>query len=92
MLAAQAIVEAPSNTNEAERIYIEKLQEKLLPELKTGEWLAKFFYEQKTIRNLLLKRYGQRFCEAMADVFMGERSYPTDVKKRMKQKIKELVF
>ena len=92
MLAAQAITEADLNTNEADKLYMEKLNKKLIPELKTGEWLAKFFYEQKTIRNLLLKKYGQRFSEAMADIFMGDRSYPTDIKKRMKQKIKELVF
>lgn len=92
MLAAKAIADADLNTSEAEKLYMEKLHEKLIPELKTGEWLAKFFYEQKTIRNLLLKKYGQRFSEAMADVFMGDRSYPTDIKKRMTQKIKELVF
>lgn len=92
MLAAQAIYEANLDPKEAETLYMEKLKKKLLPELKTGAWLAKFFYEQKTIRNLLLKKYGQRFSEAMADIFMGERSYPADIKKRMKQKIKELVF
>ncbi|MDT7832078.1 NAD(P)/FAD-dependent oxidoreductase [Flavobacteriaceae bacterium S356] len=92
MLAARAIAEADLNMSEAEKLYMEKLNEKLIPELKTGEWLAKFFYEQKTIRNLLLKKYGQRFSEAMADIFMGDRSYPTDIKKRMTQKIKELVF
>lgn len=92
MLAAQAIAESRLDVAEAEELYMEKLSEKLLPELKTGEWLAKFFYEQKTIRNLLLKKYGQRFSESMADIFMGDRSYPTDIKKRMKQKIKELVF
>lgn len=92
VLAAKAISESGNDRNEAERLYMEKLNEKLLPELKTGEWLAKFFYEQKTIRNLLLKKYGQRFSESMADIFMGDRSYPTDIKKRMKEKIKELVF
>lgn len=92
MLAAKAIAESDLDTHEAEKLYMQKLHEKLIPELKTGEWLAKFFYEQKTIRNLLLKKYGQRFSESMADIFMGDRSYPTDIKKRMKQKIKELVF
>lgn len=92
VLAAQAIAEANLDKTEAERSYMHKLNEKLLPELKTGEWLAKFFYEQRTIRNLLLRKYGQRFSEAMADVFMGDRSYPTDIKKKMKEKIKELVF
>jgi geranylgeranyl reductase family protein len=92
VLAAESIVESQLNPQEAEKLYMEKLNQKLLPELKTGEWLAKFFYEQKTIRNLLLKKFGQRFSESMADIFMGDRSYPTDIKKRMKQKIKELVF
>jgi len=92
MLVAQSIAESQLNGKEAEKLYLEKLEEKLLPELKTSEWLAKFFYEQKTIRNLLLKKYGQRFSESMADIFMGDRSYPTDIKKRVKEKIKGLVF
>ncbi|TYP98274.1 geranylgeranyl reductase family protein [Tenacibaculum adriaticum] len=91
-LAAEAIIEADQNPELAEKLYVEKLEENLLPEIRTGLWLAKWFYEQKTIRNVLLKKYGQRFSEAMADVFHGKRTYPKDIKKTIKQKIKELVF
>ncbi len=91
-LAAEAIIESNQEKDLAEKLYIEKIENRLLPEIKTGLWLSKWFYEQKTIRNLLLKKYGQRFSEAMADVFHGKRSYPTDIKKTIKNKIKELVF
>ncbi|SFT37229.1 geranylgeranyl reductase family [Lishizhenia tianjinensis] len=91
-LAAEAIVESEGEKGLAEKIYQDKLESKLLPELRTGLWLSKWFYEQKTVRNLMLKKYGQRFSEAMADVFHGERSYPTDIKKAIKEKVKELVF
>lgn len=91
-LAAEAIIEAKMNKKLAEDIYLEKLGEKLLPEINTGLWLSKWFYEQKTVRNMLLKRYGQRFSEAMADVFHGDRTYPSDVKKVLRNKIKELMF
>ncbi len=91
-LAAEAIIESEQNSKLAEKLYTEKLEEKLLPEIKTGLWLSKWFYEQKTIRNILLKKYGQRFSEAMADVFHGKRSYPKDIKAAIKQKVKELVF
>ncbi len=92
LLAAESIAEAELNSAEAEKLYLEKINKKLIPEIKTGLWLSKWFYEQKTIRNIMLKKYGQRFSEAMADVFMGDKSYPTDTGKKITQKIKELVF
>lgn len=90
-LAAEAIIESNKDAELAEKLYLEKLEENLLPEITTGLWLSKWFYEQKTIRNLLLRKYGQRFSEAMADVFHGKRSYPKDIKATIKQKIKSLV-
>ncbi|WP_272148772.1 geranylgeranyl reductase family protein [Tenacibaculum aiptasiae] len=91
-LAAEAIIESNKDFELAGKLYEEKLENTLLPEIKTGLWLAKWFYEQKTIRNLLLSKYGQHFSEAMADVFHGDRNYPKDVKASIKKKIKSLVF
>ncbi len=92
VLVAEAISESNLHLEKAKELYLEKLEAKLLPEIKTGLWLAKWFYEQKTIRNVMLKKYGQRFSEAMADIFHGERSYPKDIKQAITKKIKELVF
>ncbi|RBW58294.1 geranylgeranyl reductase [Tenacibaculum sp. E3R01] len=91
-LAAEAIFESNKDNELAGKLYIEKIEENLLPEIKTGLWLSKWFYEQKTVRNILLKKFGQQFSEAMADVFHGDRSYPKDIKKTIKQRIKDLVF
>lgn len=91
LLVAEAIDESNGVYMQAKELYLQKLNKKILPELKTGIWLSKWFYNQKTVRNILLKKYGQRFSEAMADVFHGKKSYPTDIKKKIKQKIKELV-
>ena len=91
-LAAEAIVEHNKVANLASQAYNDKIQNKLLPEIKAGIWLSKWFYEQKTVRNLLLQKYGQYFSESMADIFHGERGYPTDIKKTITHKIKELVF
>ncbi|SNR16840.1 geranylgeranyl reductase family protein [Tenacibaculum jejuense] len=92
VLVANAIIESNSNVEKASELYLEKLNERLIPEIQTGLWLAKWFYEQKTIRNVLLKKYGQRFSDAMADIFHGDRSYPTDIKQAISKKVKELVF
>lgn len=91
-LAAEAIIESEKNQELASELYESKLEKDLLPELRTAVWLAKWFYEQKTIRNILLKKYGQRFSEEMADVFHGKRTYPKNIKQTLKNKIKELVF
>ena len=71
---------------------MDKLEDTILPEGRTGLWLATCFYEQKTIRNLLLKKFGHRFSESMADVFMGDKVYPRNIKKKIKEKIKQLVL
>ncbi|AUC14309.1 geranylgeranyl reductase [Tenacibaculum sp. SZ-18] len=92
VLVAEAISESDLNLQKATELYNDKLNKKLIPEIKTGLWLAKWFYEQKTIRNVMLKKYGQRFSDAMADIFHGDRSYPTDIKQAITKKIKELVF
>ena len=39
-----------------------------------------------------MKRYGQKFGEYMVDVFMGDRTFPANVKKKLAQKIKQAVF
>ncbi len=91
VLVAEAIVEGELDYIKSKELYLQKLNAKMLPELKTGMWLSKWFYEQKTIRNLLLKKYGQQFSEAMADIFHGKRSYPKDIKKTIQAKIKSLI-
>lgn len=92
VLVAEAISESNLQLKEAETLYLKKINTKLLPEINTALWLAKWFYEQKTIRNIMLKKYGQRFSEAMADIFHGDRSYPKDIKLKIKEKVKALVF
>lgn len=92
VLAAQAIVEANKDADQAAKLYNDKLEATILPELRTGVKLAKVFYEQETIRNILVKKYGQSLCEAMTDIFMGERTYPKDPNASIKKRIKNYVF
>jgi len=92
VLVAEALIESSLDGKKAERLYVEKLEQKILPEIKTGLWLSKWFYGQTKVRNLLLKKYGQYFSEAMADVFHGDRSYPKDIKKSIGKKLKEVIF
>ena len=64
----------------------------LLPELKMGVYLSKLFYENERARNFLIKRYGARVCEGMTDILMGNRVYPHDLKKKIKEKAVEINF
>ncbi|WP_139958134.1 geranylgeranyl reductase family protein [Flavicella sediminum] len=92
VMAAEAIVEGKLDSKKSQELYEAKLNEVLIPELKTGAYLAKLFYENTSLRNLLMKRYGSRMCEAMTEVFMGERTYPADIKKKITEKFKGMVF
>jgi geranylgeranyl reductase family protein len=89
---AEAIIESNLNTTTAEEIYLKKLNIKLLPELKSGVTLSKFFYKNNTIRNYILKKYGQHFSDLMVDILHGDKPFPTDVAKKLKAKIKEQLF
>lgn len=91
-LVAEAIVESKMNLETARSLYEEKLHEKLVPELRSGEFLANYFYKKNPIRSFMFKKYGQKFGEFMVDILMGDKTFPVNVKKKLAQKIKESVF
>ena len=91
-LAAEAIADSNMELENAKTNYKHLLNKKLLPELKTGDQLAKLFYENKTLRNLVLKHYGRNTAELMTDIFMGKRSYPHDYKQKIRTRLKTAVF
>jgi flavin-dependent dehydrogenase len=90
-IAAQAIIESIHTPAKLDEVYYNKLRANLLPQLKLGRFLADIFYGKTWIRKPLFNRYGQRLCEALTDVFMGEREYPHDAMKRAGKYLKELV-
>lgn len=91
-LAAEALIESKLEIETAKDLYEKKLHEKLIPELRSAEYLSGYFYKKNPLRNILMKKYGQKFGEYMVDVFMGDRSFPVNVKKKLKEKIKESLF
>ncbi|MFY0631234.1 MAG: NAD(P)/FAD-dependent oxidoreductase [Flavobacteriaceae bacterium] len=91
-LVAEAIIESNLDLGVATKLYEEKLHEKLVPELRSGEFLMAYFYKKNPLRSFLFKKYGQRFGEFMVDILMGDKTFPVNVKKKLAQKIKEAVF
>ncbi|ARV13978.1 geranylgeranyl reductase family protein [Polaribacter sp. SA4-12] len=89
---AEAIIESNLNKELAEKLYIEKLNIKLLPELQSGVTLSKFFYHNNPARNYLLKKHGQRFSDLMVDILHGDKPFPTNVSEKLKAKIKGKLF
>lgn len=92
VLAAQSIAESNLNADVAAKVYHEKLEEELLPQLRTGVVAAKYVYKHKKIRNYFAKKYGSYLTSALADVFMGDRTLPKDYKAAFKRKFKEVIF
>jgi len=91
-LCAEAMALSEGDLSKAKTLYEEKLNDSLLPELRTGVKLSKLFYESKALRNMLLKQIGQQAAEAMTDVFMGDRTYPKDYKKSIARRMKQRIF
>lgn len=92
IMAAEAIVASGLDQQKAEENYNTKLNETLIPELKTGVRLSKLFYENEKIRNFLIKKYGDRICEVMTQILMGERTYPANITKQIKKKLRKAIF
>jgi geranylgeranyl reductase family protein len=83
ILAGKAIAQHFGNPAEAQKAYYSSLEERILPELRFSEQLARFFYGFPTIRNYFVRRNGERYCEIMTDLFTGKMSLSRDVKDRI---------
>ncbi|WP_299669907.1 geranylgeranyl reductase family protein [uncultured Polaribacter sp.] len=92
IMAAESIIEGNLDEKLSAEIYNNKLNEDLIPELKTGLRLSKLFYENEKIRNFLIKKYGDSICEGMTQILMGERTYPKDINKKIKKKLRNAIF
>jgi flavin-dependent dehydrogenase len=88
-LAGRAIAQHPEKAGE---VYEQLLKEEILHDLKISSFLSKIFYENPRLRNLLIDRYGQRGCEILTDIFMGDRKFPKDIRKKLREKIPLLPF
>jgi len=74
-LAAAAILQGRGEPARVRQNYQAALQRTILPELRGARRLAFLLYRHPTWRTWLLRRYGQRFTNVMADVIAGERRY-----------------
>jgi len=91
-LVAEALAETNLSPEKASELYLEKLNQKILPELKASSLLAKYFYNNNFLRKMMLKKFGQYFNEYMVDVLQGTKGFPTNVSERLKNKIKQAMF
>lgn len=90
-MAVEAIVASGLDPVKAGALYELQLKEGLLAEINTALSVSKWYYSQRIIRNFLMKKYGDHFISNMVDVFTGEKSYPKDLLKSLKRKIREMV-
>lgn len=88
-LAAEAIIESELNPEKVGSLYQQKLEKELLPEIKTSQTAAKWFYNYRIIRNMLLRKYGDYAINFMTDIYIGSRGYPKDLMKTIKNKISD---
>ncbi len=76
-LAARALARAEPDPS----LYLRSLRRELLPELRIARALAWVTYRQARLARPLLRRRGRVFTERLTDVFLGERTYASLVRK-----------
>lgn len=74
-LAAAALTECRLDMAKVSPCYQSLLEKDILGELRAGRMLANILYYHANIRNGAFRLGGQRLCEFVTDVVMGERSY-----------------
>jgi flavin-dependent dehydrogenase len=72
LMAAQSLIETHLEEQSVRQAYAHALAQTILPELRTGRWLARLLYNTKS---WAFSQYGQRLCEAVTDVMAGKRTY-----------------
>lgn len=74
-LASEAIIEGNMNGDSVSFLYNQKIEKNVYSELQASLLLNKIFYNYPAIRMLLIKKYGMKFCEAIADIISGNKKY-----------------
>lgn len=86
ILAGKAIAENFDNPQKAENAYLYSLEERILPEIRFNVQLSRFFYYYPKLRNYLIKKEGQRFCEILTDLFTGKIILSKELKEKALKK------
>lgn len=80
-LAAAALSDCRLDAARVAAHYQTLLEEKILRELRAGRFLARLLYHHPRIRDAAFHLGGQRLCEFVTGVVMGERSYHDALRK-----------
>lgn len=80
-LAARAVLEAGLDERLVQRRYRAALEDEILREWRVARVLSRVLYDCPRLRAALFSRHGQRLCELMVRVAMGETSYRAAVQR-----------
>jgi geranylgeranyl reductase family protein len=73
--AAQAILEGAFDPWRVEFSYEARMRPTILAELPYARFAARLLYRMPAARTWLFERHGQTICDAVADLFAGQRTY-----------------
>jgi flavin-dependent dehydrogenase len=78
-IAARAILEAriraKDHARDVEHAYVRGLRREVLSELRIARLVAHVLYRRPRFARALFDHAGTHLCEAMADVYLGRRTY-----------------
>jgi flavin-dependent dehydrogenase len=74
-IAVGALVDAQLDEPGATALYESRLADEVLVELAAGRKLARLLYTSEQVRRWMMSHYGENMAQAIADVYLGKRSY-----------------
>jgi geranylgeranyl reductase family protein len=80
LLASESVIEGNLNQESVAFHYNQKIEKNFSHDLIAGIFLSKAFYNYDKLRVFLMKRYGVKFCEIIADIISGEKRYSNLIK------------
>ncbi|MDD5218281.1 MAG: geranylgeranyl reductase family protein [Candidatus Omnitrophica bacterium] len=75
--AAESLLHANFDQDAATDLYQQNVEKNLFCDFRTKQLLAHLFYGAPALRNYLFRHHGQRLCETVTDIQLGEKSYPS---------------
>jgi len=74
-LASDAIIEENLDPRKTSLSYNNKIEKQLYNNLRASRLLSRVFYQYPALRIFLVKKYGVRLSEIIADIITGKRNY-----------------
>ena len=87
-IATEALIEGKLFSEEVKNIYLSRINQEIIYQLKHTKIIAKLFYTQDWLRKSMFNRYGDLLVQTMTHISSGYKNYPNHISTYLKYYLK----